>query len=125
MSNTKNNEGITSHLQRIFIYGDDVQEDSKVDAFVDYCRTHINPFTDKPYEISRRTVYQYIEGNMQFPVDLLNPLVSWSADAKLMAAYNIMLPMTDNEKFMKKLEEKEAALKKINDEIALMKSRIR
>ena len=102
-----------------------MQEDGKVDSFVEYCRTHINPFTNKPYEIARRTVYQYIEGNMQFPVDLLIPLVSWSNDAKLMAGYNIMLPLSDNEKFMKKIEEKESMLRAIHDDIALMKSRIR
>ena len=131
MSRIKNNAKITKHLQRIFIYSEEMDNattlshESRVDSFVQYLRTTVDPETDKPYEISSRSMYDYIAGTSQFPVDLLNPLVNWSADAELMAAYGIMLPMTENEKFMKKLEEKEASLKKINDEIALMKSRIR
>jgi hypothetical protein len=84
-----NADGIISHLQRIFIYGDDTQESARMHSFMEYLATHLNPFTQKPYELGERSMYRYIAGEHQFPFDLIIPLVDWSGDELLMADYNI------------------------------------
>lgn len=89
MAQLKNAEGIVGHLQKIFYYGDEAKEQSRVNSFIEYLATKINPFTEKPYEVCARSLYRYISGDQHYPVDLMNPLIDWSADERLMADYNI------------------------------------
>ncbi|MDA8156277.1 MAG: hypothetical protein M0Z52_07475 [Actinomycetota bacterium] len=89
MAQLKNSEGSVRHLQRIFFYGDEAREQSRVNSFLDYLSKHNNPHTGNTYELGARSLYRYISGEQHFPVDLLNALADWSGDAELMAAYNL------------------------------------
>ena len=89
MAQLKNSEGIVSHLQRIFYFGDEMKESPRVNDFLAFLSGRINPFTQEPYRIGARSLYRYIAGEQHFPCDLLIPLVEWSADEKLMANFNI------------------------------------
>lgn len=125
MAQLKNNEGISGHLQRIFIYGDEVQESHRVNSFLEYLTTKINPFTNKPYELGARSLYRYIGGEQHFPVDLLPPLVSWSLDEKLMTAFNIFPAPSDAERLQAKIDEKERRVKEEAEELKRMKALMR
>lgn len=124
MSQLKNNEGITAHLQRIFIYGDETAESGRVHSFMAFLAAQINPFTCKPYELGERSLYRYISGEMHFPFDLAGPLVSWSLDEKFMAAYNIYPAPGDADRMQEKIDQEEAVLKQRQESIELMKSRL-
>jgi hypothetical protein len=124
MSQLKNNEGITAHLKRIFIYGDEIAEQHRVHSFLEFLSTKINPFTNKPYELGERSLYRYISGEMHFPVDLLSPLVSWSLDERLMTAYNIFPAPDDDERMLQKIEQEESVLKQHQENIDLMRARL-
>lgn len=89
MSQLKNAEGIIGHLQRIFMYGDEAREETRVNSFLDFLKTRANPFTQKAYELGARSLYRYICGEQHFPFDLITPLVDWSADERLMNDYGI------------------------------------
>ncbi len=89
MAHLNNSDGITRHLQRIFMYGDEAQESARVNSFLEYLSTHINPFTHKPYELGARSLYKYIGGEQHFPFDLGKALADWSADEQFMADYDI------------------------------------
>jgi hypothetical protein len=104
MSQLKNSEGLISHLQRIFYYGDDMKETSRVNSFLEYILTKINPFTNKVYELGARSLYRYISGEQHFPFDLIIPLCDWSADELLMADYNIRPSTEAKEKLEAKRE---------------------
>lgn len=125
MGQLKNNEGITGHLQRIFIYGDEIQESHRVNSFLEFLTTKINPFTGKPYELGARSLYRYISGEQHFPVDLLSALVSWSLDEKLMLAYSTCPAKSDEQRMKEKIEEEEGELKKQLERIRQMKSVLR
>jgi hypothetical protein len=122
MSQLKNSEGITGHLQRIFIYGDEIQESHRVNSFLEYLTTKINPFTSKPYELGARSLYRYIGGEQHFPVDLLPALVSWSLDEKLMTAFNIYPAPSDMDRLNAKIEEKEKRIKEEAEELKRLKA---
>jgi len=124
MSQLKNNDGISAHLQRIFIYGDEMAESHRVNSFLDFLAARINPFTARPYELGARSLYRYISGEMHFPVDLLPPLVSWSLDEQLMAAFNIYPAPGDVELLKEKIEKEETVLKQHQESIDLMRSRL-
>lgn len=121
----KHSEGISSHLQRIFTYGDEMSEKKRVDDFLDYLNTRINPFTKKPYELGARSLYRYISGEQHFPVDLLPPLVDWSLDEKLMESYNIYPSPTETERLRQKIEEEEKQAKRHLDRAKMMKARLK
>ena len=104
MSQLKNAEGLTAHLQRIFYYGDEIKESSRVNSFLEYLSTKINQFTRKPFELGARSLYRYISGEQHFPFDLIIPLVDWSADERLMADYNIRPSVEAKEKLQAKHE---------------------
>lgn len=104
MSQLKNAEGIIGHLQRIFYYGDEIRETSRVNSFLDYLSTKINPFTQKSYELGARSLYRYIGGDQHFPFDLIMPLCDWSADELLMQDYNIRPSKEAMEKLQVKRE---------------------
>jgi len=125
MSQLKNNEGITSHLQRIFIYGDEIQESHRVNAFLEFLTTKINPFTNRPYELGARSLYRYIGGEQHFPADLLIPLVSWSLDEKFMTAWNMYPALSDEQRLAVKIEEKKKHMKRESEELKMLESRLR
>ena len=125
LAQLKNNEGISGHLQRIFIYGDELQESGRVNSFLEFLTTRINPFTGKPYELGARSLYRYIGGEQHFPVDLLPALVSWSLDEKLMTAFNIYPAPSDMERLQAKIDEKEKQIKKEAENLKLMKALIK
>jgi len=104
MSQLKNAEGIISHLQRIFYYGDEIRETSRVNSFLEYLSTKINPFTQRPYELGARSLYRYIGGEQHLPFDLVIPLSDWSADELLMADYNLRPSLEAKEKLQAKRE---------------------
>jgi hypothetical protein len=83
-----------------------------------------NPFTGRPYELGERSLYRYISGEMQFPVDLLPALVSWSLDERLMAAYNIFPAPSDRERMAAKIAEETAEIRAATDRVRIMKSRL-
>jgi hypothetical protein len=124
MSHLKHNEGITSHLQRIFIYGDEAAESHRVHSFLEFLTTRINPFTEKPYDLGERSLYRYIGGEMHFPVDLMPALVSWSLDEKLMSAFNIYPVPSDDVRMLEKIEKEEAVLRQHQESIDLLRSRL-
>lgn len=104
MSQLKNAEGIVKHLQRIFFYGDEIRETSRVNSFLEYLSGRISPFTQKPYELGARSLYRYISGEQHFPADLLIPLCDWSADEDLMHDFNIRPSQEAKEKLQAKKE---------------------
>ena len=122
MAQLKNNEGISAHLQRIFIYGDEIQESHRVNSFLEFLTTKINPFTGKPYELGARSLYRYIGGEQHFPVDLLPALISWSLDEKLMSAFNIYPAPSDMDRLQAKYDEKEKAVKDGMEELKRIRS---
>ena len=122
VSMLKNNEGISGHLQRIFIYGDELQESGRVNSFLEFLTTRINPFTGKPYELGARSLYRYIGGEQHFPVDLLPALVSWSLDEKLMTAYNMFPAPSDLDRLQAKFDEKERQIKEDAEELKRIKA---
>ncbi len=124
LSQLKNNEGISAHLQRVFIYGDEMAESGRVHSFLDFLSSRINPFTNKPYELGERSLYRYISGEMHFPVDLLPPLVSWSLDERLMSAFNIYPDVDDAARLQERIEKEETVLRQKQESIDLMKSRL-
>ena len=124
MSQLKNNEGISSHLQRIFIYGDEMSEQHRVDSFLDFLASKINPYTNKPYELGARSLYRYISGEMHFPMDLAPALVSWSLDERLMTAYHIYPDGDDRARLQERIEKEETVLRQHQESIELMKSRL-
>lgn len=124
MAQLKNNEGITAHLQRIFIYGDEMAESHRVHAFLQYLSSHINPFTKRPYELGERSLYRYIGGEMQFPCDLLRPLASWSLDEKLMDEFGVMPFPDENGRILEKIAEAETVLKQKQESIELLRKRL-
>lgn len=121
----KHSDGIAGHLQRIFIYGDEMKESGRVNEFLEYVNTRINPFTKKAYDLGARSLYRYISGEQHFPVDLLPPLVDWSLDEKLMEAYNIYPSPTETERLRQKIEEEEKQAKRHLDRAKMMKSRLK
>jgi hypothetical protein len=124
LSQLKNNEGISSHLQRIFIYGDEMAESGRVHSFLEFLTSRINPFTNKPYELGERSLYRYIAGEMHFPVDLMRALVSWSLDERLMAAYNIYPDEGDALLLRERIGKEETVLRQHQESIELMKARL-
>lgn len=125
MAQLKNNEGVTAHLQRIFIYGDELAESGRVHSFLDFLTSRINPFTNKPYELGERSLYRYISGEMHFPVDLLRPLVSWSLDERLMADYNVYPDdPSERARLQERIEKEETVLRQKQASIELLKSRM-
>jgi hypothetical protein len=124
MAQLKNNEGISAHLQRIFIYGDELAEQHRVHSFLDFLTSQINPFTNRPYELGERSLYRYISGEMHFPVDLFPPLVSWSLDEQIMAAFNVYPAPDDAAMMREKIEAEKEAMRAHADRIELMKSRL-
>lgn len=124
MSQVKNNEEITRHLQRIFIYGDEVAETGRVNSFLEFLTTTINTYTGKPYELGARSLYRYISGEQQFPVDLMKPLVSWSLDVDLMEAYNISPAPSDQERMEEKIAMEERELEERMERIRAMKGHL-
>jgi len=124
MAQLKNNDGISSHLQRIFIYGDEMAESGRVNSFLNFLSSKINPFTNKPFELGARSLYRYISGEMHFPVDLLPALVSWSLDEQLMCAFNVYPAPDDAALMHEKIEAEKEAMRAHAERIALMKSRI-
>src|SRR3990172_2943817 len=124
MSQLKNNAGISSHLQRIFIYGDEMAESGRVNSFLDFLSSKINPFTNKLYELGARSLYRYISGEMHFPVDLLPALVSWSLDEQLMTAFNIFPAPDDVSRLRVRIEQEETVLRQRQESIELMKARL-
>ena len=124
MSQLKNNEGISSHLQRIFIYTDEMAESGRVNSFLDFLSSKSNPFTNKLYELGARSLYRYISGEMHFPVDLLPPLVSWSLDEQLMTAFNIFPAPDDVARLRVRIEQEETVLRQRQESIELMKARL-
>jgi hypothetical protein len=117
MSQLKNAEGIVSNLQRIFFYGDEQRETSRVNSFLEYLSTKINPFTQRPYELGARSLYRYICGDQHFPIDLMVPLIDWSADEKLMTDYNIRPSVEAKEKLKTKRE-------RLANELEVLKKKI-
>ncbi len=124
MSQLKNNEGISTHLQRIFIYGDEMAEQNRVHSFLDFLSTKINPFTNRPYELGERSLYRYISGEMHFPVDLLPALVSWSLDEPIMTAFNLYPAPGDDARLQERIEKEETVLRQKQESIELMKARL-
>lgn len=124
MGQLKNNEGISGHLQRLFIYGDEMAESGRVNSFLDFLSSRINPFTGKPYELGARSLYRYISGEQHFPVDLLPALVSWSLDEKMMTAYNIYPEPADRDRLRERIEKEESVMKQKQESIELMKDRL-
>ncbi|MFA6054055.1 MAG: hypothetical protein WC769_01645 [Thermodesulfovibrionales bacterium] len=117
MSQLKNSEGLINHLQRLFYYGDEMKETSRVNSFLEYILTKINPFTNKVYELGARSLYRYISGEQHFPFDLIIPLCDWSADETLMAAYNIRPSTEAKEKLEVKREKLRHEVDTINRRI--------
>lgn len=124
ISQLKNNEGISGHLQRIFIYGDEMAESGRVHSFLAFLSSRVNPFTNKPYELGERSLYRYISGEMHFPVDLLPALVSWSLDERLMEAFSVYPTGPDAELLRRRIAREEEALRKKQEGLALMRSRL-
>ena len=124
LSQLKNNEGISAHLRRIFIYGDELAEQNRVHSFLEFLSAKINPFTNKPYELGERSLYRYISGEMHFPVDLLPALVSWSLDEQLMTAFNIYPAPGDDARLLVRIEQEETVLRQKQESIDLMKARL-
>ena len=124
MSQLKNSEGITAHLQRIFYYGDDLKETSRVNSFLDYLSARINSFTQKPYDLGARSLYRYIGGEQHLPFDLIIPLVDWSADEKLIADYNILPSAEAKEKLKIKRETLIREKEKLESKLLLIETQI-
>lgn len=125
MGQLKNADYTVSLLQRIFTYGDDMQESRKVREFLDWFNQQVDLGTGKPFEqIGDRQFYRYIEGDQHLPAYLVQPIARWSLDAKFINYFRVTLPPSDEEAMAKKIEEKKALAKKINDEIQQLEASI-
>ena len=124
MGHCKHNEGITSHLQRIFIYGDEMAEGHRVNSFLDFLSHRINPFTQRPYDLGPRSLYHYISGEHQFPADLLPVMVSWSLDERLMSAFNIYPVPDEAEKLRNIINQEEQEIERHQEKVRMLRSRL-
>ncbi len=123
MAGTKNNDKLVFHLKRIFLYapqdGNSTEVDEyegRVDSFVKYLRK-------QEYEISRRSIYGYIEGSQHMPPDFMIPLRDWSLDINVTAAiefcnaYEMRMPESKRSKIHDQVKKREEEIAKLKREI--------
>lgn len=125
MGQLKNGDYTVSLLQRIFVYGDDLQEKRRVRDFIDWFEEQMDPATGKHYDpIGDRQFYRYIEGEQHLPAYLVNPIAQWSLDAKFISYFRVTLPPNREEAMRAKAEEKKALIKRLTEEVEALEATI-
>lgn len=113
----KNNGGITGFLQKNFYYGDDRLEDGTVHEFLDYINSTLDPATGKLFDVSGRTVYDWIQGRQHVPADLLPWLCNFFGDPAMFMHYGVKPHPEAREKIRRKVEARKVQLADMDKEL--------
>lgn len=120
---TKNKGKIVRHLQRIFMYGKD-GETASVRKFLDWLRARTDQEIDEKYNVADSTFYQYIQGNMTFPVDLLSLLIEYTLDLALLRDYGLSIRVRERavekiETILNEIEDRKKKIKEVKEVVGL------